>query len=310
MWDAMLESVSWPAHTFEWIKNGVVNIVADGINGALGVDICNDWCRGRLMNALEAGLVALGVPPELPDAEQLLSNGREYLVTSIAEQAGLEDCEPCKQKIGEGLDWIADELKGHQLATICAAEEAHRHGREPVCLPSWVKAEPAPESFPRPARLLLRVTRHAGASDLGPSSLDEYRLLVSFEARTGGLPDSLMLNTMTCERDGYLSGCELERFPIGGKLEGALFAPIGFAVPRLAPGRHIDIPLALNPASYWVPGHLERIREKGGRLLYDDWFKLYRGAELTIRAEVDCPAVTFGGNCRDSASMKKSGLGQ
>jgi hypothetical protein len=310
LWDAMLESVSWPAQKFEWLKSGVVNLVADGINGALGVDICNDWCRGRLMNALEAGLVALGVPPELPDAQQLLSNGREYLVTSIAEQAGLEDCEPCKQKIGEGLDWVADELKGHQLGTICAAEEAHRHGREPLCLPAWVKAEPAPESHTRPARLLLRVTRNAGVSDLGPSSLDHYRLHLGFEAQTGGFGDSLMLNTMTCERDGYESACELERFPIPGKLSGALFEPIGLAVPRLAPGQHIDIPLALSPASYWVPGHLERIRQKGGRLRYDDWYKLYRGAELSIRAEIDCPGITFGNNCRDSATMRKTGLGQ
>lgn len=310
LWDAMLESVSWPAQKFEWLKSGVVNLVADGINGAFGVEICNDWCRGRLMNALEAGLVALGVPPELPDAQQLLSNGREYLITSIAEQAGLEDCEPCKQKIGEGLDWVADELKGHQLRTICAAEEAHRHGREPLCLPDWVTAEPAPESHTRPARVLVRISRKAGSSDLGPSSLDHYQLRLGFDAQTSGLPESLMLNTMTCERDGYESACELERFPIGGTLSGALFEPIAFPVPRLAPGRHIDIPLALGPASYWVPGHLERIRAKGGRLRYDDWYQLYRGAELTIRAEIDCPGITFGNNCRDSATLRRGGLGQ
>ncbi len=310
MWDAMVDSVSWPAQKFDWLKNGVVNLVADGINGALGVDICNDWCRARLMNALEAGLVAVGVPPELPDAQQLLDDGHDYLVTSIAERSGLEDCEPCKRKIGEGLDWVADQLQGRQLGAICAAEEAHRHGREPLCLPNWVKAEPAAESHTRPARLLVRVTRKAGASDLGPSDLDRYRLRLDFDAQTGGFSGSLMLNTMTCERDGYESACDLERFPVPGTLTGALFQPIELAVPRLDPGRHVDIPLALGPADYWVPGHLERVREKGGRLRYNDWNLLYRGADLTIRAGIDCPGITFGNNCRDSATLRRTGLGR
>lgn len=309
LWEIMVMVVSWPSEQFASLKSGVIDLVADSLNAVTGVEVCNDWCRARLRNALDAGLVALGVPPTLPNAEELLADGKGYLVTVLAEQAGLQDCADCKKAISDGLDRVGKELTTKRMERTCDAEEAHRNGKEPLCLPSWVKATPAAESYTRPASVVVRIRRDPNVADLGPSSLDAYRLSIRFHATNTGLPEALTLQTATCVRDAREFPCEPERFPIGGQLSGPVFRAVQLAVPRLAPGKHIDIPITLAPAPYWAPGHYERLRKKGTYLRFDDWNHLYQGANLQIQAEIDCPDVMLGSNCRHEATLTARGLG-
>jgi hypothetical protein len=309
LWETMVMVVSWPSEQFASLKSGVIDLVADSLNAVAGVEICNDWCRDRLRNSLDAGLVALGVPPTLPNAEELLADGKGYLVTVLAEQAGLEDCADCKKAISDGLDRVGKELTAKRMERTCDAEEAHRNGKEPLCLPSWVKATPAAESYARPASVVVRIRRYPNVADLGSSSLDAYRLTIRFEATNTGLPEALTLQTATCDRDGWEFQCEPERFPIGGQLSGPVFRPVDMAVPRLGPGQQIDIPITLTPSSFFVPGHYARVREKGTYLRFDDWPHLYQGADLQILAEVDCPVVPLMSNCLNTDRLTYSGLG-
>jgi hypothetical protein len=311
LWETMVMVVSWPSEQFASLKSGVIDLVADSLNAVTGVEICNDWCRDRLRNSLDAGLVALGVPPTLPNAEELLADGKGYLVTVLAEQAGLEDCADCNKAISDGLDRVGKELTAKRMERTCDAEEAHRNGKEPLCLPSWVKATPASESYARPASVVVQVRRYPNVADLGPSSLDAYRLSIRFEATNKGLPEALTLQTATCDRDGWEFQCEPERFPIGGQLTGPVFRPVDMAVPRLGPGQQIDIPITLTPASFFVPGHYARVREKGTYLRFDDWPHLYQGADLQVLAEIDCPETTLlGSQCRHEATLTARGLGR
>ena len=38
---------------------------------------------------LDAGLVALGIPPSLPNFDQLMNEGLDYLASSVVEQIGV-----------------------------------------------------------------------------------------------------------------------------------------------------------------------------------------------------------------------------
>jgi hypothetical protein len=129
--DAIGAVVNTVAAIWEEIKGVVVNFVADAI-GALGIP-CDDTCREGITLGLNVGLAALGLPPSLPNFDQLSEQGLDYLVAEAAEQYGVppeaataivhevvSDMQASHDSgLGPGADWIMLD-DGFRHATVVA----------------------------------------------------------------------------------------------------------------------------------------------------------------------------------------------
>lgn len=72
---------------WESLKKFAVNAVASGID-ELGIP-CGTSCKSVLSAGLEVGLAAAGIPPTLPNFEQLKQQGLDYVAAQVASQTGL-----------------------------------------------------------------------------------------------------------------------------------------------------------------------------------------------------------------------------
>jgi hypothetical protein len=98
----------------EKVKASVVGVAAGALS-AVGVD-CDDTCHKALETGLEVGMVAMGLPPSLPNADQLMHAGVDYLADMAAEQAGVppEIAEALAQHGKEFITAVAQDLKAKQ----------------------------------------------------------------------------------------------------------------------------------------------------------------------------------------------------
>ncbi len=97
--DTVGEIVGGVLTPFEWLVNGVsgmwediklyaVKVVASGITELKIVD-CSAACQAVLRGGLEIGLAAIGLPPSIPNFDQLKQQGLDYVAAQIASQTGL-----------------------------------------------------------------------------------------------------------------------------------------------------------------------------------------------------------------------------
>ncbi|MEW6622965.1 MAG: hypothetical protein AB1420_07550 [Bacillota bacterium] len=132
--------LNWVSNAWDSIKATCINIVAAAI------PFCGDTCKAGLNMALNAGLAALGIPPSIPNFEQLLEGGVEYLAATIAEEAGVP-----ADVVKAGLDKLLDEAEG-------AGSKAN-NGQPPLGL-DFIKLDP--DFQYRNATLNIVLTNTAG----------------------------------------------------------------------------------------------------------------------------------------------------
>ena len=181
LWDLVSGGVSWVSSTYANIKSAAIKAIAKSIN-ALPGNLCNATCEKGLMTGLNTGLVALGVPPTLPNMEDLTNQGMDYLVEVAASQAGISCDAQCQDAIRSGIKNMAKEITRTTVKSYCDAELAHSHGAEPICLHAGVTARPAPGSASQPARVVVRVTRKSNAWAYSEQRPDRLKIISS--ART------------------------------------------------------------------------------------------------------------------------------
>lgn len=291
LWDFTSTGVSWLSEAYAGLKQLAVQTIVSAINVLPG-NLCNATCEKGLTMGLNAALVALGVPPNLPTLDQLTNQGMNYLVSVAASQAGI-DCGPdCQDVIRSGIQTMAKQAMQTTVSSYCGdVELAHRNGAEPLCLHAGVTAVPAPGSSSQPARITVRVTRKDAARAY--SALAADRLTIRFAATNAtAVGQTFQVATNTCTTDTSVFPCDLKMIKIDQPLQGALFSAVRPELPRMKPGQTIEYPFFLSPAPYWLPGHQALIAAAGGRVQYDDWWKLYQGAELKISVDVECPQTT------------------
>jgi hypothetical protein len=153
--DALGDSVNWVSNAWDDVKAFAVDTVADRLPG------CNDKCRMALAAGLEAGLAAMGVPPSIPNFDQLSQAGKGYLVQTLAEQASQSTGVPVPP---EAVEAVVDRMY----------EEAEKHANgsgSGSCL------RPNPAFMPRPAIARVTITSQSAKEvrDLN-LSVDFYRL--------------------------------------------------------------------------------------------------------------------------------------
>jgi hypothetical protein len=118
-----------------WVSEAYNSIKAFAVNSVVG--ILGEWSRGPLTMGLEIGLAAMGLPPSIPNFDELTSMGKDYLVKATAEYAGIPP-----EAAAEAVDIVIEETK----------KASEGGGNSAV----WLK--PDPDYYYRPAYLELRVT--------------------------------------------------------------------------------------------------------------------------------------------------------
>jgi len=83
--DAISDAVDYVAKLYSEIKEKVIEVVAGIITDLTG---CESICEGLVEYAVDAGLAAMGLPPSLPNWNQLVNEGIDYLAEEAAEEAG------------------------------------------------------------------------------------------------------------------------------------------------------------------------------------------------------------------------------
>jgi hypothetical protein len=88
--DAIASVVNYIARLYEDIKAEIVAFAGSAID-ALGIVDCGPGspCQAVLSTALTTALVAMGVPPSLPDFDALVNEGVDYVKGYVATQAGI-----------------------------------------------------------------------------------------------------------------------------------------------------------------------------------------------------------------------------
>jgi hypothetical protein len=127
--------VNWVSNCYDSLKKSVVS--------AIGNAICNGdgFCESVIQQGLNAGLVALGMPPELPDFDQLEAMGEGYLVDTIAANAA-----------ASGIPFSEDAAKLALQEMIKKGKEASTSGGSGATL--WI---PDPGHQYKPLLLMVNV---------------------------------------------------------------------------------------------------------------------------------------------------------
>jgi hypothetical protein len=152
--DFVTDSVNWVSHAWKDIKAFAVDAVADRIPG------CGAECRMGLAAGLDAGLAAMGVPPSIPNFDQLAQAGKGYLVQTLADQAAAAGYPVPPEAIDEVVDRMYKAAKEH-------ADGSGSGG--------WLR--PDPDFMARPAMARVNLISQSGTELRGLDLIVEfYRL--------------------------------------------------------------------------------------------------------------------------------------
>jgi len=244
----------------------------------IGEKEVKDACHYIALIAVTAAKTYVGLPPSLPNFDQLTELGKENLVELAAQQieaSGVPCPEDCKDVIRKGIDYATEQMKKNMSNSSCVDEdEAHANGYEPLCMPSGVVTKPDPRGQPAPAIVEVQVTRRQNTTD---SNFPEPKsCAVNISAPAVNLSHA---------GESWVSDAGFKWS--GAATEGNLFHGSG-AFPPLAPGTSATFPIILEPTSFWLPGHQQFVKQVWKPEHYDDWYILYSGAQAVIQAGGSC----------------------
>ena len=111
--EMMGKVVDWISKTYSNLKAEVASKLVSAIPGCSTSDVC----KGAVQMGLNAGMAALGMPPDLPDFEQLQAMGEGYLLDAVAQQVaaktGMDAAgELAKQALKEYIDKGKEAMQG------------------------------------------------------------------------------------------------------------------------------------------------------------------------------------------------------
>jgi len=205
--EGVLDAWSTAIQAIDTAKNFVVDQLV-ALGDLVYPGWCNDTCRGMLKTGLDLAITALtGLPPNLPNFEEMAEAGIEYVVAVAAEQMGVPCEGECQAIIREGIMEAATAIETSNSGPSCNSEEAARHGKQawcpsfppppeqdPICIwscgndltdqmndlqgqasgwPEGTVVEPALDGIYSPASILVRVSHYEGGN---PSDAGEYFL--------------------------------------------------------------------------------------------------------------------------------------
>ena len=285
--DAFVEFVSdvwdYVADGVDWVKDKVVDAVLVAVPCK---EIASEAvCKGIANTALDAALIAAGVPPTLPDFDAVVAGLKGDLATFIVESAGsipgiAEACglaeagntvsskvKTCEDLAGVAIDEIVEQVK--QARSDAAGKVS-----------GWaypgVTFEPDPRGIWHPPAFSLAITR---TSD--PVLPNTCSFSVSMESTKKGWKFPELWN-------GYPKN-------VTADVSGKPLASAGMVIPPLAPGESISRKVWLTQPTSWFESQRAMWYWQYYEALNVDlvqfsraWVLLTGGAELTFGVNSNC----------------------
>jgi hypothetical protein len=259
-----------------WTAQQFANTLPCGMLGK-AADECKKYSEHLAGVAINVGLSAAGVPPSLPDLNevakgQAVEAGVGFTCATIESNGGT--CSPelktaLAKAYGEGLDRLEKQLDRTTKEPGCgSAAAAHEHGREPLpCFGDYpgVEFRPADGAVYRPPMVTVRVTRTApGLPDLGRS---EYELRA----------DLTLQNRVSGQIESYYK-------PVPPTdLSGELFVPGRLTLPALPVGQSATVTLPMGGIKQYTFS-----TTAGGYAVHNGWCALYNGATGSVSVSATC----------------------
>jgi len=284
-----------------------------------GQTTVDDVCNAVAKATVDAGLAFVGLPPSLPNYDELSATSKGYVADLAVEQLG-EDCpdkEACKKIIEAGYDQMVSQVQQSQDNSSCVDDgTAHAKGFEPLCEPAGVVTKQAPQGQLLPAIVTVQLTRKPDVPDSAFPDPSVFTTQCGLNLHVSAKNDTLIGQQIFIGVDTKTGTTPI--YWTGTGISGKIFKDVGTKIPDMATGASVVLPFALTPSSanydsfanptvssndgFWLPGHLELAEEWGSIeqtqvLESDDWRHLYFGSLAT---------VGLNGNCTTSAPGYKS----
>ena len=250
--DFALDAVNWVSTAYNDLKSSVISIVSKFVPDAL----CGKKCLGTL---LDAGLAALGLPPSIPNFDQLMNEGLDYLASQAAGQLGIP--QSVYDSIDPSLTGIALQVALTEAEDIWKNEaekqikDGLKQGLEAAqyslsksvsWIPDGVPIKSDPLGAYQPPTLTLKVTRDAAmppAADScsGKAGVSGNLMVISEVAVSAD--QALIFNNSIASKNQQMKGGQTYY----------LYETMHVPLPNLAPGESQTIPVVLKPSlySYW-----------------------------------------------------------
>jgi hypothetical protein len=255
-----MKITNWVSQAYASLKSGLINFVVNSLPG-----LPSDWREG-LRKALTAlvdyGLASLGIPPEIPNFDELTKQGLDYLAKEALTEAGV----PADQMTAE---LIANTAQGIGENMISATNSATPN---PLDAP-FLKADP--DYLQRPAYIDVKITNNYDK----PSIPGKLNINVSWSWHQwnpdGGSIQLISEYGTTLERSNEY----FDHF-VNGLKKGCDYQPIYY--PVFEPVRDIPIPILQPHESTTVRIYLKEYLDKpypfapqGDFVMLDDFKNLY-----------------------------------
>ena len=169
--DYIESAVNWTAAAFNTIKNAAVSVVADVMEG---VGVPSSIADAVANVVVDAVMSSCGIPPSLPDMDQLENMGIGYITDVAADQLGASGVVDLAQSVVSN-----DQIRQGVSKTIQAVKNSNGGSGSNA----WFL--PDPSILYHPPVLILRATYTAGASDPARTDPEDVTIQV-----LGELPDA------------------------------------------------------------------------------------------------------------------------
>jgi hypothetical protein len=209
--DYLASVTNWISTAYADAKAGLIEFVANNL--PLLPDEFRDELQDALTYAVDYGLASVGIPPELPNFDQLSEMGVDYIASTAMQTAGVPDNKYTTDMVKELGNGIKQNLSS-----------SARTGNAPNPF-NWNFVRQDPSALYRPAYLLMEFSN--SSNETTPAGI-----LFSDVVRDVS-DDELM--------DGNIATLVAT---FGGTHHFELFRPVhDVVVPRLLPGQSIIVPI-------------------------------------------------------------------
>jgi len=215
---------NWVASTYENLKTGLVEFVAKNL--PLVPESLRDELQIALAGLVDYGLASIGIPPTLPNFDQLSEMGTDYLATVAMDAAGIPANDYIKDGIGDLGKGVVNQMKS----------STSTGGPNPF---GWNFIKADPDFMYQPAYVLITL--------YNPHNVETPQGYIS------GFNEFVIDTTKPKS-----SSAEYLYAAFGGNVYYRTFKPInGQKIPSLAPKQTLVIPVFLEEIvgdSFWTNG--------------------------------------------------------
>ncbi|HET7010159.1 MAG TPA: hypothetical protein VFI11_05240 [Anaerolineales bacterium] len=216
---------------------------AEAANSGKAKTTIEDGCKIGASIAVDVAKAYVGLPPSLPNYEELEGKGKDYLVELAAEEfestTGIPCPDECKDLMRQGVDMAFDQLTAGSHSPGCVSEStAHQYGKEPLCPPKGVVVQPAYGSEYIPPIAWLQVRRLPGVEEPVPYPFCSVRVSMKIDYHfPGGTVWGPYSPTGTPSKQ--YPPADVTVFPFQGN---------GVDIPMLAPGQTVELAVPFRAA--------------------------------------------------------------